>query len=96
MWALVLTLTLVGGIAAWVSLGTGLCEGSGSSGSDLYCNRGGWEASGFGLGAAFFLAGAIPAAAVAVGSRRWFWIGLIAPAALSVIDVVLSATLGTH
>ena len=86
----------VGGLFAWVVLGVGLCEDSGSAGSDTYCNEGGWEASGLAIGILAALAVVVPAAAVVAGQRRLFWIGLLLPLALGVLVVVLSVTLGTE
>ena len=86
----------VGGFFAWIGLGVGLCEDVGSSGSDTYCNRGGWEASGLAIAALTVLAVLIPTVGVVAGKRRTFWIGLLSPLALGVLVVVLSMTLGTR
>ena len=94
-WGVTLVAMTVGGAVAWIALGTGLCEDDGSPGSDAYCNRGGWEASGLALAALVVLAVLIPAVGLAAGKRRLFWIGLLSPVALGVLVVVLSAALGT-
>lgn len=86
----------VGGLVAWVGLGIGLCEDDGSPGSDTYCNHGGWEASGLAIAALVVLALLVPAVGVVAGKRRLFWIGLLAPLALGLLVVALSATLGTE
>jgi hypothetical protein len=85
---------IAGGALAWIGLGTGLCEDSGSPGSDAYCNHGGWEASGLAIAGLAMSALLVPAAAVVAGSRRLFWIGLLSPPILAVFAVLLSATLG--
>ena len=93
-WALILLLMVIGGVVAWIGLGAGLCEDSGSSGSDAYCNGGGWEASGLaivGLAAAALI---LPATGWATGNRGLFWIGLVTPPALVVAVVAVSAMLG--
>jgi hypothetical protein len=94
-WGVTLAAMTVGGAVAWIALGTGLCEDDGSAGSDAFCNRGGWEASGLALGALVVLAVLIPAVGLAAGKRRLFWIGLLSPVALGVLVVVLAAVLGT-
>jgi hypothetical protein len=93
-WLLAFGVMTVGGFVAWAGLGAGLCEDDGSSGSDTYCNHGGWEASGLAIAALAVLAVLIPTVGVAAGKRRTFWIGLLSPLALGVLVVVLSGTLG--
>lgn len=95
VWLLAFGVMTVGGLIAWVGLGTGLCEDDGSLGSDTYCNHGGWEASGLVIVALAALALFVPAAAVAARTQRLFWIGVVSPLILGVLVVVLSATLGT-
>jgi hypothetical protein len=94
MWGLTLAIVLGGGLVAWVGLGTGLCEDSGSPGSDAFCSRGGWEATGLAIGCLTVVAALIPAAGVVSGSRRLFWTGLLLPVGLAVADVTLAAMLG--
>jgi hypothetical protein len=94
-WVLAFAGMTVGGFIAWVVLGIGLCEDDASVGSDRYCNRGGWEASGLAIAILAAVALVIPAAAVVAGQQRLFWIGVLSPVALCVLVVVLSATLGT-
>jgi hypothetical protein len=84
----------VGGFMAWAGLGLGLCEDSGSPGSDTYCNQGGLEASGFAIAALVVAALIVPAAGVVVGRRRLFWMGLLSPLPLGALVVLLSAALG--
>ena len=84
----------VGGFLAWSVLGSGLCEDDDSPGSDAYCNHGGFEASGIGFAALAGLTLVVPAVALAAASRRWFWIGGLAPPALGVLVFVLSTILG--
>lgn len=93
-WLLAFGLMAIGGFMAWAALGVGLCEDDGSPGSDAYCNRGGWEASGLAIASLVAAALVVPAAGVLVRKRRLFWIGLLSPLALGVFVVVLSATLG--
>jgi hypothetical protein len=93
-WLLTFAVMTIGGWFAWAVLGSGLCEDDDSPGSDTYCNRGGWEASGLAIAALAVLALLLPAAGVVAGNRRLFWIGLLAPLALGVFVVVLSARLG--
>jgi hypothetical protein len=85
----------VGGIVAWAALGIGLCEDSGSPGSDAYCNHGGLEASGLAIAALALLALFVPALGVIRGKRRLFWIGLLAPLVLGLLVIFASAILGT-
>jgi hypothetical protein len=94
-WLLGFGVMTVGGFVAWVGLGTGLCEDDGSSGSDTYCNHGGWEATGLVMAALAVLAILVPAAGVVAGKRRLFWIGLLSPLALGLLVVAVSASLGT-
>jgi hypothetical protein len=84
----------IGGFIAWAGLGAGLCEDDGSPGSDAYCNRGGWEASGLAIAVLVVFAVIVPIVGVVVGKRRLFWIGLLSPLALAVLVVMLSAKLG--
>ena len=93
-WLLTFAVTTIGGWFAWFVLGAGLCEDDDSPGSDTYCNQGGWEASGLAFASLAVLALLIPAAGVAAGNRRLFWIGLLAPIALGVLVFVLSTILG--
>jgi uncharacterized membrane protein YhaH (DUF805 family) len=93
-WLLTFAVMTIGGFVALSALGSGLCEDDDSPGSDTYCNRGGWEATGLAMAALAVLALLLPAAAVAAGKRRLFWMGLLAPLALGVFVVVLSARLG--
>jgi hypothetical protein len=93
-WGLTLVVMLVGGLIAWVGLGTRLCEDFGSPGSDAFCNGGGWEASGLAIACLTVVAVLIPAAGVVSGSRRLFWTGLLLPLGLAVADVGLAAMLG--
>jgi hypothetical protein len=82
------------GLFAWIGLGIGLCEDTGSPGSNAYCNHGGWEASGLAIAGLGVSAVIIPVAGVVTGSRRLFWIGLLSPLLLLMMDVFLSATIG--
>jgi hypothetical protein len=84
----------IGGWVALGVLGSGLCEDDDSPGSDTYCNQGGFEASGLAFASLAVLALLIPAAGVAAGNRRLFWIGVLAPMALGVLVFVLSTILG--
>ena len=84
----------IGAFVAWASLGAGLCEDDGSPGTDAYCNHGGWQASGLALAVLVAFAVIVPTAGVVVGKRRLFWFGLLAPPALAVLVVLLSAKLG--
>jgi hypothetical protein len=93
-WLLAVAVTTAGGFLAWAALGLGLCEDDGSPGSETYCNRGGWEASGLAIAALVVVALIVPAAGLVVGRRRLFWIGLLSPLPLGVLVVLLSATLG--
>ena len=93
-WLLTFAVMTIGGWFAWFVLGAGLCEDDDSPGSDAYCNRGGWEASGLAFASLAVLALLLPAAGVAAGKRRLFWIGLLAPIPLSVLVFVLSTILG--
>jgi hypothetical protein len=93
-WLLTFAVMTVGGWFAWIVLGSGLCEDDDSPGSDTYCNQGGWEASGLAFASLAVLAMLIPAAGVAAGNRRLFWIGLLAPLALGGLVFVLSTILG--
>jgi hypothetical protein len=94
VWFLIVVLLLGGSAIAWLAVGIGLCEESYSPGSDRYCNRGGWEASGGAYVAIVVSAVVVPALGARAGSRRVFWVGLSLPVLLAVADVVLSATLG--
>src|SRR5919109_5212972 len=93
-WALILALMLVGGLVAWILLGVGLCEDSGSPGSDAYCNGGGWEASGLAIAGLALSAVIIPIVGVVTSSRRLFWTGVVSPPVLAAMVVLLAATLG--
>jgi hypothetical protein len=85
----------VGGFVAWAGLGIGLCEDEGSSGSERYCNHGGWEATGLAIAVLAVVAVLVPALGLVAGKRRLFWIGLLSPLALGFLVVAMSATLGT-
>jgi hypothetical protein len=93
-WLLTFAVMTIGGWLAFGVLGSGLCEDDDSPGSDAFCNRGGWEASGLAFASLAVLALLIPAAGVAAGNRRLFWVGLLAPIALGVLVFVLSTILG--
>jgi hypothetical protein len=93
-WLLTFAVMTIGGWFAWFVLGAGLCEDDDSPGSDTYCNQGGWEASGLAFASLAVLALLLPAAGIAAGNRRLFWIGLLAPIPLGVLVFVLSTILG--
>jgi hypothetical protein len=85
----------VGGFFAIYALGAGLCEDDKSPGSDSYCNRGGWETSALAIATLVVAALIVPAAGVAAGKRRLFWIGLLSPVPLGVLVFLVSTALGT-
>ena len=93
-WLLAFALMTIGGFIAWAGLGVGLCEDDGSPGTDAYCNHGGWEASGLALAGLLAFAVIVPTAGVVAGKRLLFWLGLLAPPALAVFVVMVSAKLG--
>jgi hypothetical protein len=93
-WLLTFAVMTIGGFFAFFALGSGLCEDDDSAGSDAYCNRGGWEATGLAMAALAVLALLLPAAGVAAGKRRLFWLCLLALLALDFFVVVMSARLG--
>jgi hypothetical protein len=94
-WLLGFGVMTVGGFTAWAGLGVGLCEDDGSSGSDTYCNHGGWEATGLAIALLAVLALFVPAVGVVAGNRRLFWFGVLSPLAFGFLVVAVSATLGT-
>ena len=94
-WLLAFLVMAVGGFFALYALGAGLCEDDGSSGSDSYCNRGGFEASGLALAALVVWALVVPVAGVIAAKRRLFWLGVVLPLPLGVLVFLLSSTLGT-
>ena len=93
-WLLTFAVMTIGGFLAWSALGAALCEDDDSPGSDAYCNHGGGEATGLAIVTLAILALILPGAGVLGGKRRLFWIGVVAPLALGVFVVVLSARLG--
>ena len=93
-WLLTFAVMTVGGFVAWAALGSGLCEDDDSPGSDVYCNQGGWEASGLAIATLAVLTLLVPGIGALAGQRRLFWIGVLAPPALAVFVVLVSASMG--
>ena len=93
-WLVALAFVAVTGFLAWITLGSGLCEDDGSPGSDAYCNRGGWEASGLAIAAVIASAVLVPAVGITAAKRRLFWTGVLASLPLPVLVAVLSVILG--
>jgi hypothetical protein len=90
IWALSVCGVIICGAVAWIGLRMGLCDSSRSADAAMYCDNGGWEASGIGVVGAIGLALAIPVLALATDRRRLFRLGLIFPAVLLAGDIVFS------
>jgi hypothetical protein len=93
VWFVVVLVLLFGGLVGWAALG-GMCEDVGSSGSDGFCNHGGWEAASLVFASMLVLGIVVPALALALRRRRLFWSGVVGPVVLAALDFVLAAIYG--
>jgi hypothetical protein len=92
-WFLAVLALCFGGLVGWAALG-GMCEDVGSSGSEGFCNHGGWEAAGLVFACTLVLGIVTPAAALALRWKRLFWSGVVGPVALGALNFVLAFSYG--
>jgi hypothetical protein len=79
LWVTSGAITLAGAFIAALLVSAGLCEDSGSSGSDGYCNGGGMEAALIAILVDVAAALAAPALALLSGRPGAFKVALLAP-----------------
>jgi hypothetical protein len=92
-WFVAVLALFFGGLIGWLALG-GMCEDVGGTGSDGFCNHGGWEATGLVFASALVLGIVTPAMALAGRRKRLFWTGVGGPVALGLLDFTLAAVYG--
>jgi hypothetical protein len=92
-WSLAVLALFFGGFVGWTALG-GMCEDFGSSGSEAFCNRGGWEATGLVFACMLVLGIVVPAMGLALRRKRLFWSGVVGPVALAALNFALATVYG--
>ena len=93
-WALFVLIFAFGAFVGLLLVGPGLCEDTGSPGTDSYCNGGGFEAAALTIAASVLAGIVVPATGIVLRRRLLFWLGVTAPVALVVLAVVAASTLG--